>query len=280
MSHAAHQWRIGLVLRYAFLCGMVLVALGPLIWSVLTSLKQASQVMAYPPVWWPSPITFENYTSVLFHSNMLRYFANTLIVASIAIALVLVAASLAAYAATRFRFLGREMVMFLILATSMVPLVSLLTPFYIVWVKVGLYDTYIGMALAYAAWQLPTAVLMIRGFIDAIPYEIEEAALVDGCSRWQCFRLIVLPIIQPGLVACGILMLVFIWNDFLIGTALGVSEEHRLVQVGLYRFIGDLGVEWGKFTAYVVMSVVPVIAMFLALRKRLVSGLVAGAVKG
>jgi ABC-type glycerol-3-phosphate transport system permease component len=259
---------------------MVLVALGPLLWSVLTSLKPASQVMAYPPVWWPSPITLENYVSVIFHSNMLRYFSNTLIVAGLAIAIVLFAASLAAYAATRFRFLGRELIMFVILATSMVPLVSLLTPFYIIWVKVGLYDTYLGMALAYAAWQLPTAVLMIRGFIEAIPYEIEEAAMVDGCSRWQCFFYIVLPIIQPGLVASGILMLVFIWNDFLIGTALGLSEEHRLVQVGLYRFIGDLGVEWGKFTAYVVMSVVPVIVMFLALRKRLVSGLVAGAVKG
>lgn len=280
MHHATRQFRIGLAFRYAFLCLMVLVALGPLLWSVLTSLKQTSQVMAYPPVWWPSPITLENYVSVIFQSNMLRYFANTLIVAGLAIAIVLVAASLAAYAATRFRFLGRELIMFVILATSMVPLVSLLTPFYIIWVKVGLYDTYLGMALAYAAWQLPTAVLMIRGFIEAIPYEIEEAAMVDGCSRWQCFFYIVLPIIQPGLVASGILMLVFIWNDFLIGTALGLSEEHRLVQVGLYRFIGDLGVEWGKFTAYVVMSVVPVIVMFLALRKRLVSGLVAGAVKG
>jgi multiple sugar transport system permease protein len=280
VNRAVNASKVGLFFRYVFLCVMVAIALGPLAWTFLTSLKESTQVMAYPPVWWPTPITFENYTSVIFHSNMPRYFANTLIVAAMAIAMVLVFGSLAAYAATRFRFWGRETIMFMILATSMVPLVSLLTPFYIVWVKVGLYDTYFGMALAYAAWQLPTSVLMMRGFIDAVPFEIEEAALVDGCSRWQCFWHVVLPIIQPGLVASGILMLVFIWNDFLIGTALGVSEQHRLVQVGLYRFVGDLGVEWGKFTAYVVLSILPVVILFMALRKRLVSGLVAGAVKG
>jgi multiple sugar transport system permease protein len=280
MNRLAHGSALGLAGRYAFLLLMSLVALGPLAWTVLTSLKPPVQVMAYPPVWIPSPPTLENYTGVIFNSGMPRYFANTLIVAAIAIAIVLVCGSLAAYAAARFRFRGRETVMFLILATSMVPLVSLLTPLYVIWVKLGLYDSYLGMGLAFAAWQLPTSMLMIRGFIEAIPYEIEEAAMVDGCSRWQCFLHVVLPVIQPGLVASGILMLVFIWNDFLVGTALGISENHRLVQVGLYRFVGDLGVDWGRFTAYVTLSVVPVIVLFMMLRKRLVNGLVAGAVKG
>lgn len=280
MTHLANESRLLAFGRYLFLSLMTLVALGPLLWSFLTSLKPMVQVMAYPPVWIPTEPTLENYRGVIFDSGMLRYFGNTLIVAAIAIAMVLMFASLAAYAVARFRFRSRETMMFLILATSMVPLVSLLSPLYVIWVKVGLYDSYLGMALAFAAWQLPTSMLMIRGFIEAIPYEIEEAALVDGCNRWQCFRYIVLPVIQPGLVASGILMLVFIWNDFLVGTALGVSEKHRLVQVGLYRFVGDLGVDWGKFTAYVVLSVVPVVILFVMLRRRLVKGLVAGAVKG
>jgi multiple sugar transport system permease protein len=280
VNRPANESLLGLAGRYGFLLLMSVVALGPLAWTVLTSLKPQSQVMAYPPVWIPAPPTLENYIGVIFNSGMPRYFANTLIVAAIAIAIVLVCGSLAAYAAARFRFRGRETVMFLMLATSMVPLVSLLTPLYVIWVKVGLYDSYLGMGLAFAAWQLPTSMIMIRGFIEAIPYEIEEAAMVDGCSRWQCFVHVVLPVIQPGLVASGILMLVFIWNDFLVGTALGISENHRLVQVGLYRFVGDLGVDWGRFTAYVTLSVVPVIVLFMMLRKRLVNGLVAGAVKG
>lgn len=280
MSRIANESTPVTVGRYAFLVLMSIVALGPLAWSVLTSLKPPGQVMAYPPVWIPSPPTLENYAGVIFNSGMPRYFANTTIVAAIAIAIVLACGSLAAYAAARFRFRGRETVMFLILATSMVPLVSLLTPLYVIWVKLGLYDTYLGMALAFAAWQLPTSMLMIRGFIEAIPFEIEEAAMVDGCSRWQCFRHVVLPVIQPGLVASGILMLVFIWNDFLVGTALGIGENRRLVQVGLYRFVGDLGVDWGRFTAYVALSVIPVIFLFMLMRKRLVNGLVAGAVKG
>lgn len=266
--------------RYLFLCVMSVVAVGPLLWALLTSLKPNIQVLAYPPAWIPSPVTFSNYAAVLFDSGLPRYFSNTLLVGLVAIIITLAAASLAAYACTRFRFRGRKLAMAFILGASMVPLVSLLTSLYAVWTSTGLYDTTIGMALAYAAWQLPTAVLMIRGFIEAVPIEIEEAALVDGCTRWQCYRLIVLPIVQPGLVACGILMLIFIWNDFLIGTTLGVSETHRLVQVGLYRYLGDLGVDWGKFTAYVILAVLPVIILFVALRKRLVTGLMAGAVKG
>lgn len=280
MSALSRGQAPAMLLRYGFLTLMSLVAMAPLVWAFLTSLKDSRQVMAYPPVWIPSPATLENYGAVIFDSNLVRYFANTFIVSAIAIALVLATASLAAYAATRFRFRGRETTMFLILATSMIPLVSLLTPFYIVWTQLGLYDTYLGLALAYSAWQLPTAILMIRGFVEAIPREIEEAAMVDGCTRWQVFRLIVLPIIQPGLVACAILILIFIWNDFLVGTALGISEERRLVQVGLYRFVGDLGVQWSKFTAYTVLAVLPVIVLFAFLRKRLVRGLVAGAMKG
>jgi len=270
----------GVVASYAFLGATVAFALGPLAWALLTSLKGKTQVLAYPPVWIPDPVTFEHYREVLFGSSMPRYLLNTLIVALVSIAITLALATHTAYAATRFRFRGREVTMFLILSASMVPIISLLTPLYLVWSWIGLHDSYLGVSLAYAAWQVPTAIWLIRGFVEAVPLEVEEAAMLDGCSPWQCFYRIVLPIIQPGLAAAGILIFIYVWNDFLLATTLTLSEERRLIQVGLYRYLSDLGVEWGRFTAYTVLATLPIVIMFVALQKRLMQGLVAGAMKG
>lgn len=268
------------IVSYAVLALAALLAILPILWALLTSLKNMGEILAYPPVFVPSSVTIENYRSVIFGSGFLRYLFNTLLVAAIAIGIVLVAASHCAYAVSRIRFRGREGLMFLILTASMVPLVSLLSPLYLIWSSFGLYDTYFGMALVFAAWQTPTAVWLIRGFIEAVPYEIEEAAMIDGCSRWKCFYRIVLPIVQPGLVATAIVIFIFIWNDFLIATALTISDSRRLMQVGLYRYLGDLGVDWGRFSAYTILSIFPVVVVFVTLQKRLISGLVGGAIKG
>jgi ABC-type glycerol-3-phosphate transport system permease component len=268
------------IVSYAVLALAALIAILPILWALLTSLKSMGEILAYPPVFVPSSVTIENYRSVIFGSGFLRYLFNTLLVAAIAIGIVLVAASHCAYAVSRIRFRGREGLMFLILTASMVPLVSLLSPLYLIWSSFGLYDTYFGMALVFAAWQTPTAVWLIRGFIEAVPYEIEEAAMIDGCSRWKCFYRIVLPIVQPGLVATAIVIFIFIWNDFLIATALTISDSRRLMQVGLYRYLGDLGVDWGRFSAYTILSIFPVVVVFVTLQKRLISGLVGGAIKG
>jgi ABC-type glycerol-3-phosphate transport system permease component len=268
------------VLSYVLLVLMALFAVLPILWALLTSVKDMGEILAYPPVFFPSSITIENYRSVIFGSGLLRYMFNTMFVAAIAIGIVLVGASHCAYAVSRIRFAGRESLMFLILAASMVPLVSLLSPLYLIWSGLGLYDTYLGMALVFAAWQMPTAVWLIRGFIEAVPYEVEEAAMIDGCSRLKCFYKIVFPIVQPGLVATAIVIFIFIWNDFLIATALTISDSRRLMQVGLYRYLGDLGVDWGRFSAYTILSILPVVVVFVTLQKRLISGLVGGAIKG
>jgi ABC-type glycerol-3-phosphate transport system permease component len=268
------------VLSYVLLVLMALFAVLPILWALLTSVKEMGEILAYPPVFFPSSITIENYRSVIFGSGLLRYMFNTMFVAAIAIGIVLVGASHCAYAVSRIRFAGRESLMFLILAASMVPLVSLLSPLYLIWSGLGLYDTYLGMALVFAAWQMPTAVWLIRGFIEAVPYEVEEAAMIDGCSRLKCFYKIVFPIVQPGLVATAIVIFIFIWNDFLIATALTISDSRRLMQVGLYRYLGDLGVDWGRFSAYTILSILPVVIVFVTLQKRLISGLVGGAIKG
>jgi ABC-type glycerol-3-phosphate transport system permease component len=211
---------------------------------------------------------------------MPRYLFNTLVVAVLSIGLVLITASHAAYATARLPFRGREVVAFVILATSMVPVISLLTPIYAMWTHLGLHDTYLGVALVYAAWQLPASIWFIRSFVEAVPKSLEEAAMLDGCSRWQCFYKIIVPIIQPGLVAAAILVFIAVWNDFLLATTLTISQERRLIQVGFYQYIGDTGVEWGRFMAFAVVATLPIILMFVALRDRLLRGLVSGAMKG
>ncbi len=268
------------IASYLIMLGASLFALSPLIWALLTSLKETNEILIFPPVWVPSRITLEHYRAVIFDSNVIRYMANTMLVAAVAILMILALGTHAAYAAARFRFRGRDTIMFVILFSSMVPLVSLLTPLYLVWARIDLYESYFGLALVFAAWQLPTTIWLIRGFIGAVPFEIEEAALIDGCSRWKCFYKIVLPIVQPGLTAAAIVVFIFIWNDFLVATTLSISEQHRMMQVGLYRYVGDLGVDWGRFTAYTILAIVPVVAIFVALQKRLISGLVAGSIKG
>jgi len=265
---------------YGLLLLAALLALAPLLWALLTSLKVKTQVLAYPPVWWPTPITLENYRSVLVGSNMPRYLLNTVIVGLLTIFIVLVLASHTAYAAARFKFRGKEIILFSILSASMVPIISLLTPLYLVWTRIGLHNSYIGVSLAYAAWQVPTAIWLLRGFVEAVPREIEEAAMIDGCSQWQCFYRVVIPVVQPGLAAAGILIFIFVWNDFLLATTLTITEERRLIQVGLYRYLSDLGVEWGRFTAYTILAILPIITMFVALQRKLLKGLVAGAMKG
>lgn len=265
---------------YVVLLATSIFSLFPLLWAFLTSLKVKTQVLAYPPVWWPNPITFENYQNVLLGSNMPRYLFNTIIVGLLTVLIVLVLANHTAYAAARFKFRGKEIILFLILSASMVPIISLLTPLYLVWTKLGLHNSYIGLSLAYGAWQVPTAIWLMRGFIEAVPREIEEAAMMDGCGHWQSFYRVVFPIVQPGLAAAGILIFIFIWNDFLLATTLTITEERRMIQVGLYRYLSDLGVEWGRFTAYTILAILPIIAMFVTLQKRLLKGLVAGAMKG
>jgi multiple sugar transport system permease protein len=256
------------------------VALVPLIWGVVTSLKEDDKVFAYPPEWIPSPVTFAHYKDVLLGSSLPHFFINSTIVTTLTILITLVLAMHMAYAAARINFRGKNALLFVLLASSMVPGIAILTPLYLLSVKTGLYDTHAGLVLVYSAWQVPTVVWLLRGFIANIPVELEEAAMLDGCSRLRAFYLITLPALQPGLAAAAVLVFVAVWNDFLIATALTISEDMRLIQVGLYRYIADVGVEWGRFLAYGLLALAPILVAFVLLQRRFISGLTMGAVKG
>jgi ABC-type glycerol-3-phosphate transport system permease component len=257
------------------------VALTPLVWGLLTSLKTQNNIAIYPPQWFPAPFTLEHYRVLLVDKGVLRFFINSLILSVGTILLSLAVAAPAAYAAARFRFRGKHAVLLTILATSMIPGISILVPIYLLAVRVKLLNSYPFLILVYGAWLVPQAVWFIKGFVEVIPRDMEEAALLDGCSILGAFFRVVLPLIQPGLAAVAILIFVFVWNDFLIGVTLTTQEEMRPVQVGLVRFLQDtLGVWWGQFMAFTMLAVAPVLLAFFILQKRFIAGLSSGGIKG
>jgi len=161
----------------------------------------------------------------------------------------------------------------------MIPGIAILVPLYNLSVQVKLYNTLTGMVLVYTAWNIPLVVWLLKGFFEKVPLELEEAARMDGCGRYKCFYLIVLPLARPGMLAAAIMAMMAVWNDFLIGFTLAVSEQKRLLPFGLYTYISNVGVDWGQLMAATVLALLPVLFAFLIMQKWLVQGLMAGAVK-
>lgn len=268
------------VLSRLFTWFMIAFSITPLLWGLITSFKQSADIITYPPKWLPVPVTFEHYEAVLTKSNLVKYLGNSMMVATLTIAVSIFIGMHGAYAASRMNFRFKNFLVFFVLATSMVPGITILVPLYTVSTKIGLHDTYTALVLVYSAWQMPTVMWILRGFIDRIPPALEEAAMVDGCSRLSAFYRVILPALRPGMAAAAMLVFIFVWNDWLIANTLTISEPLRQVQVGLFRYMGDTGVDWGRFTAYAMLGTLPIIAAFVALERFFVAGLTAGSVKG
>jgi ABC-type glycerol-3-phosphate transport system permease component len=146
--------------------------------------------------------------------------------------------------------------------------------------QTGLHDTHLGLVLVFAAWRLPILVWLLRAYMEAVPKEVEEAAFLDGCNRLSVLFRIVAPLIAPGLISSFLITFVYVWNDFIFGITMTITPEMRTVQVGLYQFMGDMGIRWAPFMAYTILSTLPVLLLFILLQKRFVEGLTAGAAKG
>lgn len=266
---------------YALLIIGCVIALAPILWGLSTSFKIQAEVSTYPPQWLPRTFTLANYSALINKVGVGRFFLNSIILSAGTIVLCLVIAAPAAYAAARLRFFGKNQLLLTILATSMLPGISILIPIYLLATRLEVLNSYIFMILVYSAWMVPQAVWFVRGFIETVPKELEESALIDGCSWFGAFVRIVLPLIGPGLAATAMLIFMFVWNDFLIGALLATREDMRTVQVGLVRFVQDpTGVWWGQFMAFAMMAIAPVLVAFLFLQRRFVEGLTSGGVKG
>ncbi|MDR3436985.1 carbohydrate ABC transporter permease [Telmatospirillum sp.] len=255
-------------------------AIGPLLWGLSTALKPLAQIFAYPPKLFPWPVSLENFERVWTESYFPTYFLNSILVTAISVVVSLALSVHAAYGLARFHFRGKTALLMGLLATSMIPGVAILVPLYNLSVGTGLYNSLTGLVIVYSAWNVPLLVWLLKGFFESIPIELEEAALVDGCGRMRAFYLVVMPMVAPGLLAGAIMTMMFVWNDFLIGFTLTISESQRLLPVGLFAYISNVGIDWGQLTAAAIFALLPVVFAFLVMQKWLVQGLTAGAVKG
>lgn len=275
MKRIGRQTVIYLVLTIA-----AVISLFPILWALATSLKPESQVLAYPPSFIPKTWTMENYEKVLFHSNYPIYFINTIYVTLLSTTVSVLVAGHAAYAFARIKFRFSRQLMFLVLMTTMIPVVAQLVPLYILAVKTNLYDTRLVLMIVYTAWRAPILTWLLTGFFKQLPKEVEEAAIVDGCNRFGIFYRIVLPVSKPGIASIALLSAVFVWNDYLASSSFVSSESNRMLSIGIYNYVTAYGTYWGQLMGGVFMAMVPLIVLFICLQKQFVAGLTAGAIKG
>jgi len=278
-----HPWRRRSALRRAadgaIMSIVVLFALFPIVWGLSTSLKPTSDILRLPPVILPSPPSLEHYRT-LIETGIGRYVLNSAIVSFFTVALSLMLGTLAGYALARFTFRGKAAVMFVIVAVMSIPLPSLVVPTFTFLALLGLTNSLVGLVLLYTAYQLPITVWILYGYFQTIPTQLENAAMIDGYTRMQALRKVVLPLSGPGLVAAALFVVTFAWNDFVVAVAMNSSDEVRTLPVAIYNYLGFFGREWGPLTAAAMVSIVPIIVVFVVFQRYFLSGMTGGSVKG
>ncbi|MDR9858622.1 carbohydrate ABC transporter permease [Treponema socranskii] len=258
---------------------LLVFILFPFYWTFITSVKPESEL--YGAVTYrPHSITFVAYQKLF--TTTVNFFAamkNSLIVALCTTVVSLAVSTLTAYAFSRYLFTGRKLLMSMFLCNNMFPTVLLLIPLYSIMRKIGLLHTHASLVLSYTTFTIPFSVWLLNGFLNDLPTSLEEAAMIDGCTRGQAFTKIVLPILVPCLVATGVYIFMNAWNEYTFAM-LFTSIATRTIPVALKNLIGQLGVQWDLLTAGGVITIIPVCILFFFAQKRLVAGLTAGAVKG
>jgi multiple sugar transport system permease protein len=250
----------------------------PIFWIFFTSIKTRAQAFAFPPLWFFKP-TLHNYVAVFTERHLLKNLINSVIISSGATFFALLIGALAAYAIARFSFRGRDSIAFDILSVRMFPPIASAIPYFIVMRNIHLYDTHLGLIIAYTTFNLPFVIWMMRGFIEEVPVDLEEAGMVDGCSRLGAVRRIVVPLISPGMAATAIFCVILSWNEFLFAMVLS-NKKAVTLPVAVAALISDRGIPWGEITAAAVIIIVPILIFAMSVQKYLIAGLTGGAVKG
>lgn len=267
---------------YATLAMMLVFILLPIFWMVKSSLQTTAEINAIPPKFWAQNPSFEPYFIADQIIPLLRYLWNSILVSSIAAAIASVVSCMAAYVLARFKFPGATLILVLILLTQLIPPVTRIFPVYFLVQDMGLLNTYAGLIFAYTGFSIPYAVLLLRGYFQSsCPPELEEAAMMDGCTYFGAFWRVILPICLPGIAAVTVFTFLNAWNDFLWASLLLSSGEYQTIQVGIGTFAAEdgAGQYQNAFMAACVVSTIPALILFFFVQRWLVGGLTAGAVK-
>ena len=273
-SYLAWTVAIGVILFYALI---------PVAWLLSLSFKTPATVS--DKSFLPQEVTTENYTTLFtggLDSPLLRPLINSILIALIATLIAVTLASFTAYAIARLSFPGKTAILAGALAIAMFPQISVVGPLFDMWRALGLYDTYLGLIIPYLTFALPLAIYTLVAFFREIPWELEQAAQVDGATPWQAFRKVILPLATPGVFTAAILVFIFAWNDFLFAITLTSSDDARTVPAALAFFTGEsqFTAPTGNIAAAAILVTIPIIIFVLIFQRRIVAGLTAGAVKG
>jgi len=267
-----------------FLVLMLIYTLVPMAWMLLTSIKSGFAAMQFPPQWWPAEPTLEHYVKLLDPKNsigqdFLHYFWNSIFVSTVTTILAIAVAVPAAYAFSRFRFPGRTFLFFAVLLRNMFPAVIFLVPLFILMRWLGLVNTHGSLILTYLTFGLPLAIWLLKGFYDNIPIQLDQAARIDGATRFQAFLLIVMPLSTPGIIATAIYSFILAWNEYIYAYTFLNRNDQLTLPVGIQRFFAENTTDWPGLMAASFMMSVPVVVLFLILQRYFVRALTEGAVK-
>jgi len=274
MSRGFHR-----VIIYALLILVAGLVAFPFLWLLLTSLKTYPDIYAFPIIYIPQHITFEHYQVVLQH-KFGRYFLNSFLISGGTGLLSVALAVMPAYAFSRFSFPLKRPLFVSILFCQMFPQIVFVVPLFLMLKALHLMDTHAGLVLAYLPFTTPIAVWLVSNFFHEVPVDLEEAALIDGCDRFQAFWRVALPLVLPGLAAVAIYAFLFAWGELMFALSFLPSQEKQTIPIILSLFVGQYNTRWGELFAGSVAATIPALAIFMFLQSYFVRGLTAGAVKG
>lgn len=265
---------------YIILAVMLAISLIPFLVTLITSLKDVSEVYTSPPTWIPVEPTFKNYREVFERYPMGRYFLNSFIIAIGATLLNAAFSIPAAYATARLRFRGKKFFMYLLLMVQMFSPIIIIIALFRQMSIFGLLNSYLGLILVNAVFTLSFSIWMLSAYFLKIPFELEESAMIDGCNRFQAIVKVLIPLAMPGLTATMIYTFINAWNEFVFALTFTTTPEMRPLTVGLYSFVGRWSIQWQYITTASILGIVPIVLLFMLVEKQLMSGLMGGAIKG
>ena len=268
------------IIRWILIIFFALYTLFPLIWLFISSLKTNFEFLAGSPFALPKVPQWQNYINALTVAGLGRMLLNSVIVGLSATLFNVIAASMGAYCISRFRFSGRERLFTLFTAGILVPLNALMVPYFVIITKLGLINTYGGMILLYCAIGIPMSTFLIRGLMDSIPMEVEEAAYIDGCGFFGRFFHIILPLSRTGIITAATFQFLTCWNEFVFANLIVSSEKLRTIQVGIRYFTNQFSTDYVSMYAAIMISIIPSILGYILFQEQIIAGMTSGAVKG
>ncbi|MFK0005242.1 carbohydrate ABC transporter permease [Paenarthrobacter sp. NPDC090522] len=271
---------VGRISKFLFLGLCLIVTVFPLYWIVVTSFKEPGAIYSLPLDYWPKQLSLDNYVGLFTKSDFGQYMLNSLVVALVAASVATLISLLSAYVLARFQFSGRGAVLGAFLITQMIPGFIALGPLYLMMTDFGLVDSKTGLILIYIAICIPFCTIMLRGFFESVPDALEEAAMIDGCSRMGALFRVIVPVMLPGIAASFVFNFVNCWNELFLSVTLMNSDSNKTIPTALAGFISSFNIDWGSMSAAAVLTVVPTLVIFAFASKFIVQGLTAGSVKG